>query len=548
MTNIDFDKEYNLNNSKYEEPITNLGFMNVPFGRDYKSIVSFANVNEQTQAFADIERIKVTRFNYIQKDNAFELKGNMARYEKFNYVRYQNANYTNFSGVKKWFYAFITRIEYIAKDVTRVYIATDVWQTWQFDLLYFQSYIERGHITKASDIIGANTNIEPISFEKSIIKSNVEISSELSPYYVLHSTSTIEMSTSGGTEARPYNRMCGGVPCGLCNSSSTLQDLETVLYKFAELKTNVLFFNIPKDGRENCQFIQVVPNFTSDGGTYLATSTQDTNILNFHTPTQKTITKSFNYDLTKTASNYVPRNKKLLTSQFQTIRYTTRNGNLFEYKPENFNDINNDNEITFNLRGSCGGNGDYYIFPNNYNESVANKYHRVSYGGSVSLGYDANNSMSNIMSQLRVGLSSVASIGGGVASGNIGAITGGIDTLINNSDVFSTKPQSIGSQSDLTDIALFTYVATIDTASPKYNECEEIDEYFDTYGYSIQKHANIRSYMFTRSNWNYIKTQNANIQLNGNENDLITIKQIFNSGVTIWHGLEHFGDYSLSNN
>lgn len=558
MTNIDFDKEYNLNNSNYEEPITNLGFMNVPFGRDYKSIVSFKDINEQTQAFADIERIKVTRFNYIQKDNAFEIKGNMARYEKFNYVRYQNANYTNFSGVKKWFYAFITRIEYVGKDVTRIYIATDVWQTWQFDLLYFQSYIERGHILKQNDYVGVNTNSEPIGFEKTIVKDLVDISTELRPYYVLHSTSSIGIGQGGSNEPFPFNHNCGGVPCGLCNGSSNLAHLQNAIQNFANLHYDVLFFNIPRDGRENCQYIQVVPIFTCDGNDHLATGSQDRDNLNYSQENAVTIQKSFAFDQTKMANDYEPRNKKLFTSQFQTLRFVTRNGNSFEYRTENFNLNNN---ITFNLRGSCGGNGDYYVYPSNYNGSDAEKFHRVNYGGTVSLGYDANNSMANVFDQLRVVSSSVGILGTsavgigqmknptslGIAGGVVGGVTSATNNLLNNADVFGTNIQSVGSASDITDIGLYTYTAKIISICPRRSECEEIDQFFDMYGYSLQKHANIRSYMFTRSNWNYIKTQNANIQLNGNENDLITIKQIFNSGVTIWHGLDNFGDYSQAN-
>ena len=68
---------------------------------------------------------------------------------------YQNDNYSD-----KWFYAYITGMEYINDNMTRISIATDVFQTWQFDLIYKASYVEREMIDVSSDVPGANLNPE----------------------------------------------------------------------------------------------------------------------------------------------------------------------------------------------------------------------------------------------------------------------------------------------------------------------------------------------------------------------------------------------------
>ena len=54
-------------------------------------------------------------------------------------------------------------------------------------------------------------------------------------------------------------------------------------------------------------------------------------------------------------------------------------------------------------------------------------------------------------------------------------------------------------------------------------------------------------YMNCRSNWNYIKTQNINLSIEGNNADCEELKGIFDAGVTIWHGLDNYGDYSKEN-
>lgn len=66
---------------------------------------------------------------------------------EYNYVMYLNENYTN-----KWFYAFITNMEYVTDFNTKIYISTDVFQTWQFNFTFKQSFIEREMIAVADDI------------------------------------------------------------------------------------------------------------------------------------------------------------------------------------------------------------------------------------------------------------------------------------------------------------------------------------------------------------------------------------------------------------
>lgn len=60
---------------------------------------------------------------------------------------YKNSNYSN-----KWFYAYITRMEYENDGMTNIYITTDVFQTWQFDLNFKESFIEREMLAKADDV------------------------------------------------------------------------------------------------------------------------------------------------------------------------------------------------------------------------------------------------------------------------------------------------------------------------------------------------------------------------------------------------------------
>ena len=73
-----------------------------------------------------------------------------------------------------------------------------------------------------------------------------------------------------------------------------------------------------------------------------------------------------------------------------------------------------------------------------------------------------------------------------------------------------------------------------------------IDNYFSMYGYKVNivKTPNLTG----RTNWNYVKTIGANIEGDIPETDLNEIKNMFNSGVTLWHNASTYLDYSQSNN
>ena len=71
---------------------------------------------------------------------------------------------------------------------------------------------------------------------------------------------------------------------------------------------------------------------------------------------------------------------------------------------------------------------------------------------------------------------------------------------------------------------------------------KQIDNYFDKFGYAINdfKAVNYNN----RSNFDYIETSQVVIEGDVPEDDMNTIKNIFNSGVRIWHDTSTFLNYS----
>lgn len=82
--------------------------------------------------------------------------------------------------------------------------------------------------------------------------------------------------------------------------------------------------------------------------------------------------------------------------------------------------------------------------------------------------------------------------------------------------------------------------------SIKYEFAEMIDHYFDMYGYKVNS-LEVPN-LSTRVNWNYLKVLDPNIEGdNISEKDMNKYKQMLQNGITFWHNINTFRDYSQNN-
>lgn len=132
-------------------PNTVLRLIKVPLEIDNKNQLTFQNELAQRQYFLSLPHLEITDISYQRKDNAIYFPQHIDSILNYNYVMYQNTNYGN-----KWFYAFITNMSYITDFNTAINISTDVFQTWQFDFSFKQSFIEREMINVNEDVPGSN--------------------------------------------------------------------------------------------------------------------------------------------------------------------------------------------------------------------------------------------------------------------------------------------------------------------------------------------------------------------------------------------------------
>ena len=115
----------------------------VPFSGDYKDTRWFDTKSEQTTYFTSkptVHTMVEANFQRIDGYYYVSVNANIDSLYGVNYLMFQNAQYNS-----KWFYAFVTKLEYVQKNSTKVHFKLDVFQTWKFDMNFKSSFVVREH-------------------------------------------------------------------------------------------------------------------------------------------------------------------------------------------------------------------------------------------------------------------------------------------------------------------------------------------------------------------------------------------------------------------
>lgn len=129
---------------------------NCPLDNTYDHTIYFSNKSAQTTYFSGLTAFTFPKVTYNRLNQGqIKIQQKAENLYNCNYIMYQNTGFGN-----KWFYAFITSIEYISNDVSLITFEIDVMQTWFFDVTLEQCFVEREHVM--DDTIGANIQPEPV--------------------------------------------------------------------------------------------------------------------------------------------------------------------------------------------------------------------------------------------------------------------------------------------------------------------------------------------------------------------------------------------------
>lgn len=508
--------------------------------KDYKDTFTFSSLANQTSYFNNLTGNKsYTDYTYMKKDGKIRIAEPIDNIISYNYCFYVNTGFTT-----KRYYCFITRMEYVNENCTDVYIETDVFQTWYFQITWNRCFVEREHVN--NDSVGANTYPENLELGE-------YIGCDLQPTGTTQMTCCFVIAVSELLFS-VYSTTNEKVPSGLYYIGvRTLQDVRTITKFYdSQSKGDAIYavFSAPE------------AFFSSFTNVNVGTSTvnMSTTVTFDLSPGNITVTK-VNY----LGQTYYPRNKKLLTFPYSFLQVSNNNGSVVNYYWEEFNKlvINNtvETNITFVLNGVLTPGCAFQAYPYNYKNILYNYDESISLGKFPIGGWNTDvytnwltsncfNIASAITSDVgNIVLGGVSLGAGSVMSGSRGVISGvtGITNTMGTIYQHSLIPNQARGNTNVGDYSFSMGLTQLifKRISIKNEMATKIDQYFDMFGYKV---CNVKVPNITgRTYWNYIKTIDCNCDGDIPQEDLDTIRKACNNGITFWHSPSNIYNYSLSN-
>lgn len=538
-------------------PQSDVYLLKVPLEIDEVNQLTFANTTAQYNYFNSLPKLSVDNFTYQRKDGTIRFGAKFDDLVNYNYVMYRNDAYSN-----KWFYAFITDMEYLNDNVTAIGIKTDPWQTWCFDLQFKRTFVEREHVN--DDTIGLHTVPENLELGEYIVNGSI-VNTDLSPtgsetnvswicFQVSDFPDGIHSSVSPSMGDDVKGKIYGGVYSGLTYLFVLSPTHANNLIKCYDLDSKseaiVSIFQVPL-GVVNANHLTFV-NYTSNAGNMtIGTMTADD-----YDPIaidSATISKP------SSINGYVPKNNKMFTFPFTYFYASNNSGTEVTYHWEDFSSA-----PSFQVDGVVSQGMSIKAYPTNYkNTSGKGGYNYGINCGKIPVcawntDYYVNWCTQNALNQPLSMASSLVNASFGAASnimgGNIlgagsSAISGltGVMAALDRDYQASIVPDQAKGNVNCGDInmAEIRFAFTFYPMSIKAEYARICDDFMTMYGYRVNrvKIPNITG----RQNWNFVKTIGCYIDADIPQTDLQEIKDMFDRGVTFWHNPATFADYSQNN-
>lgn len=506
--------------------ITEVRLIHVPLEKDYMHTFYFQNVAAQTNYFLGKSTTERTYQNlsYQRKDSFIRIPDQYDSLLSCNYVMYKNAAHSD-----KWFYAFITDMQYIDEGRTDVYIETDVIQTWLFNYNIKESFIEREHVD--DDTTGKHT--VPEMLETGEFVSNIAYCDTSLQDYVY----IVQVTEDSNGEAI-YSTNFGGVwVAGGAYLCETGEELVSIINLFGtEGKSSAVtgVYLVPKR----------IVNNSSGTMQYSGQSAPVT----------------YEYELAKQTviDGYTPRNNKVLCYPYNYILLSNNAGNSNILQYENFAL----DKCYFEISGVPTVGGSVKCTPKNYKGCdkaqqegiMLGKFPTCSWSSDLYTNWLTQNGVNLGLGIASGGLQVVGGLalmgtGAGALAG-AGSVASGalsIASTLGQKYQMSFTPNSAEGNTNGGDINTCskTNMFYFYKMSIKAEYAKIIDNYFDMFGYKVNRVK--KPSAGHRENYWYTKTIDVNIDGAIPQKDLQKIKDCYNNGITFWYTPANIGNYSVSN-
>lgn len=510
----------------YIAPNSTIRFLSsCPLDSGYGHTLYFSSRTAQTNYFAALMKYELEDQSY-QRLTSGVIRARVSAENLYdcNYIMFKNTSFEN-----KWFYCFITSIEYVNNSVCEVRYKMDVMQTWFFDFTLEECYVEREH--QATDAIGSNLLAEPVELGEYVYSSYSTTNKMGARVIVVATNEPDEGEYEGGGL---YSNIFSGVYYRVFTPTlSAANGIPALRNYLTKIGWDNLFENIISVFMYDDAFVSVMDNGSGVPGSG---------------------TKYYTIEKTKQLSNidgYVPRNNKLFTYPYNFIMVSNNSGQSAIYHYEQFSN----STMEFQLAGDFSCNPQVMLTPQDYKGVAFNYNEKISMDGYPQCTFNID-SFKAWLAQTASNMS-IDGLTGAVAGGSVGASVGGLGgaaiglgvagaaSAFEGMKAAMKPPEVKGTQAPSTLYAMGLKDFGFYKTSIQAQFARRIDDFFDMYGYATNrvKKPNISG----RPQWNYVKTRNCTITGNIPSDDEAEICAIHDKGVTYWKNGNNVGNYSLNN-
>jgi hypothetical protein len=583
---------------------TDIRFLSgVPFSNDYKHTRWFDTQSEQTTYFLNKPTVHVmgeANFQRIEGSHIIAVNKSIDELWGTNYVMFRNTHYNS-----KWFYAFVTNLEYRQRNTTYVHFQIDVFQTWKFDMDFKPSYVSREHrpLWNADGTPVVNTIPEGLNYGTeydNVYTENVRAISSYKWLVIVTKTpihdgvtaNQVLSTVKGAPQPLSYYLIPfqnnNDVPVVYWGSTgdavvSAPTDFLDTIYKTTDAVNNIVSLFITDyigcgedyeiDGNGNNSIRLNLPDSAIEMANLsdpdIAIALYIKNVEAFQKKELIIGDKYEHYDSVKES--------KLLMHPYCVTVLDDFRGNRTEYKTEYINNTN----LVVSVKGSLGlsnktswgikdYNNDVTSFASELNNESAlmdnnpNDVPIMTDNLAAFLQGNRNSIQNQKQSILWNGTmnaigSGVSGVGAALTRNPLGVASAGVDMVqgagntqlqlegINakQQDIGNIPPQisKMGSNSSYDFGNGYNGVFLIKKQiKPEYRK--KLEDYFNMFGYKTNE-IKIPNF-HTRRYWNYVKTESCVILGNFNNEDLQDLKRVFDNGITFWH-TDDVGNYTLNN-
>lgn len=506
----------------------------VPLEPSYDHTIYFDSESKQANYFISKQKRAFTKNTY-QRHTRNTMKVGVLADDIFdcNYMMFQNTAYGN-----KWFYAFITSIEYVNNVTSIVTYQIDVLQSWLFDFTLGQCFVERQHSESDryfENLVPENLDLGDYTVEK---KTVVDLNTmSIGLYY---------SQRADGTTADAKTR--GKIFCGL-GLESGIRALDS-----ASVTTEIK--NWIDNGKEDALISAFqYPSFLDEDGESNANSG---GLHEKIVPVYNNLTQIDGYNV---------KNRKLFSYPFCKLVLSNNAGSRAEYRWEQFKySEESQSLVNFKLAGAIVTTPTVTLYPLNYmgmdknydRGLVLSNFPTIAWSGDAWKAWWAQNKGSVTSAMLASAMTNVASVGTSAMNGNSNsAATSAImgeQNLFNQAyaimgkkqDLENTPPQVHGQiECDSLNAQMGKVQFTFEHQTVRAPFAKLIDDFFTMFGYA--QNALMTPNLHARPHWTFIKTVSCVLTGSLPSDDARDIVSIFNNGITWWMNGDEIGNYSLDN-